>query len=177
MGTNTRQREALVGHPLSLHRIREGPKCSPGSLPPPPEPGDNGRRATRARTPAPLSRVGRHEGRKVSRTRGGHALSHRRAAESLLGLDHTRRLHLDQCRVQSSLCASATETKSGAREPARHLARAFTGADQTGRARDVHLLTDGGLTSVGRQPPDWATTDSGTGNAELNAAQQPAEQG
>jgi len=146
------------------------------SAPPPSPETTGGGQPVPVRQHLSLEWDGMREGR-CFQDAGGHALSHRRAAESLLGLDHPRRLHLDQCRVQSSLCASATETKSGAREPARHLARAFTGADQTGRARDVHLLTDGGLTSVGRQPPDWATTDSGTGNAELNAAQQPAEQG
>jgi len=55
MGTNTRQREALIGHPLSLHRIREGLKCSPGSLPLPRARRQRAARATRARTPAPLS--------------------------------------------------------------------------------------------------------------------------
>jgi hypothetical protein len=35
------------------------------------------------------------------------------------------------------LCASATETKSGDGETAELLLRKFTGADQTGRTKDV----------------------------------------
>jgi hypothetical protein len=53
MGPNTRQRVALIGHPLSLHPFARPPGALP-DLCPSPEPGDNGRRATRARTPAPL---------------------------------------------------------------------------------------------------------------------------
>jgi len=44
----------LIGHPLSLHPIRESPKRSLPDLCPSPEPDANGRRAIGARTPAPL---------------------------------------------------------------------------------------------------------------------------
>jgi hypothetical protein len=35
MGTDARQRDALIGHPLSLHSIREGLALSRISAPPP----------------------------------------------------------------------------------------------------------------------------------------------
>ncbi len=42
MGTNTRQRVALIGHPLSLHPIREGLKALSRISAPPPSPETTG---------------------------------------------------------------------------------------------------------------------------------------
>ena len=54
LGTNTRQRVALIGHPLSLPPHSRGPRRALPDLCPSPEPDANGRRATYARTPVSL---------------------------------------------------------------------------------------------------------------------------